>query len=126
MIISGDYIAIDTKDDCAVPFLDDELRTPDVAWVRIDGLKLFCYEDCYRLIIDDKYSVELNIEAANKLITFMCKERNDMNKRKLDDFKRINNELEDYGYKLLFRKGDDGKFNRPVIEELKEGKCIID
>lgn len=77
MIISGDFIAINSKEDF-VPFMDDECGTPDVIWFNIRNIvALSCYKDYYRLIIDDEHRVELKQPAANQLIALMRKKRDD-------------------------------------------------
>ncbi len=77
MIISGDFIAINSKEDF-VPFMDDENGTPDVIWFNVRNIvALSCYKDYYRLIIDDEHMVELKQPAANQLIALMRKKRDD-------------------------------------------------
>ena len=77
MIISGDFIAINSKEDF-VPFMDDENGTPDVIWFNIRNIvALSCYKDYYRLIIDDEHMVEIVQPAANQLIALMRKQRDD-------------------------------------------------
>ena len=42
MIISGDFIAINSKEDF-VPFMDDENGTPDVIWFNIRNIVALSY-----------------------------------------------------------------------------------
>ena len=77
MIISGDFIAINSTEDF-VPFEDEEFRTPEVIWFNIRNIvALSCYKDYDRLIIDDEHMVELKQPAANQLIALMRKKRDD-------------------------------------------------
>ena len=77
MIISGDFIAINSKEDF-VPFEGNEFKTPEVFWFNIRNIVgLSCYGDHYRLIIDDEHMVELRQPAANGLIELMRKERDE-------------------------------------------------
>lgn len=77
MIISGDFIAINSKEDF-VPFMDSENGTPEVIWFNIKNIvALSCYKDYYRLIIDDEHMIELKQPAANQLIALMRKKRDD-------------------------------------------------
>ena len=85
MIISGDFIAINSKEDF-VPFVDDEGKTPECFWFNIKNIVgLSCYEDYYRLIIDDEHMVELRQPAANELIALMRKDRDDKVKKFFED-----------------------------------------
>lgn len=75
MIISGDFIAINSKEDF-VPFANDDGATPEVIWFNVKNIVgLSCYKDYYRLIIDDEHMIELRQPAANDLIELMRKER---------------------------------------------------
>lgn len=78
MIISGDFIAINSKEDF-VPFEEDgEGKTPNVIWFNVKNIVcLSCYKDYYRLVIDDEHMVELRQPAANGLIELMRKERDE-------------------------------------------------
>lgn len=120
MIISGDFIAINSKEDF-VPFADDKGTTPEVFWFNVKNIVcLSCYKDYYRLIIDDEHMVELRQPAANGLIALMRKERDDKVNEELNKIKALRNELRGYGYDLKFKHDDKGKIFKASIEEIKE------
>lgn len=122
MIISGDFIAINSKEDF-VPFEDDKGTSPDGIWFNIRNIvSLSCYKDYYRLIIDDEHMVELRQPAANELIALMRKERDDKAHEEWNKIKALRNELRGYGYDLKFKHDDNGKTIKASIEEIKEDK----
>lgn len=75
MIISGSYICLQADKDFE-PF--DDKQTPVVIWFNLKNIvALACYEDDYRLIIDDEHVLTLKSEAASELIRVMRKKRDD-------------------------------------------------
>lgn len=122
MIISGDFIAINSKEDF-VPFEDGEAKTPDGIWFNVRNIVcLSCYKDHYRLVIDGEHMVELRQPAANNLIALMRKERDDKAHEEWNKIKALRNELRGYGYDLKFKHDGEGKIIKASIEEIKEDK----
>lgn len=120
MIISGDFIAINSKEDF-VPFANDKGTSPDGIWFNIRNIvSLSCYKDYYRLIIDDEHMVELRQPAANELIALMRKERDNENNKFIDKIKKLNEEICIYGYRLCFDYDKDKKITRVVMREVEQ------
>ena len=80
MIISGDFIAL-AKDIDYVDMIDTDGHGPDlpeVIWFNIRNIvALSCYKNSYRLCLDEEHNITIESSAANELIAFMRKERDD-------------------------------------------------
>lgn len=117
MIISGDFIALSKGTDF-VSTLDKEEHGPDlpeVIWFNIRNIvALSCYNNSYRLCLDEEHNITIESSAANELIALMRKERDDKANERLNRIKKLNDELRTYGYRITFNK------YKAVIKEIKE------